>query len=126
MIVFPLKISLPAKIFPSKTLHLPQLTVSMYELQKLLTHSSPQMTQRYVYLHDDAFRKASGVAGMLFSQVRDGEDLAGEQSQEEEIQAKVRLGNQDNPKACQGYPQCAAGNQGVFCKKYKQNARFLS
>ena len=32
--------------------------VSMYELQKLLTHSSPQMTQRYAHLHDDALRKA--------------------------------------------------------------------
>ena len=42
--------------------------VSMYELQKLLTHSSPQMTQRYAHLHDDALRNASGVAGRLFSQ----------------------------------------------------------
>ena len=44
--------------------------VSMYELQKLLTHSSPQMTQRYAHLHDDALRKASGVAGALFSAVQ--------------------------------------------------------
>ena len=43
--------------------------VSMYELQKLLTHSSPQMTQRYAHLHDDALRKASSVAGALFSGV---------------------------------------------------------
>ena len=42
----------------------------MYELQKLLTHSSPQMTQRYAHLHDDALRKASGVAGALFSAVQ--------------------------------------------------------
>lgn len=41
--------------------------VSMYELQKLLTHSSPQMTQRYAHLHDDALKKASGVASTLFS-----------------------------------------------------------
>lgn len=40
--------------------------VSMYELQKLLTHSSPQMTQRYAHLHDDALKKASGIAGQLF------------------------------------------------------------
>lgn len=40
--------------------------VSMYELQKLLTHSSPQMTQRYAHLHDDALKKASSVAGQLF------------------------------------------------------------
>jgi integrase len=42
--------------------------VSMYELQKLLTHSSPQMTQRYAHLHDDALRKASDLAGALFSE----------------------------------------------------------
>jgi integrase len=42
--------------------------VSMYELQKLLTHSSPQMTQRYAHLHDDSLRKASDLAGELFSQ----------------------------------------------------------
>lgn len=40
--------------------------VSMYELQKLLTHESPQMTQRYAHLHDDALRKASDVAGIMF------------------------------------------------------------
>jgi integrase len=40
--------------------------VSMYELQKLLTHSSPQMTQRYAHLHDDALRRASELAGSLF------------------------------------------------------------
>ena len=40
----------------------------MYELQKLLTHSSPLMTQRYAHLHDDALRKASEVAGALFSE----------------------------------------------------------
>lgn len=41
----------------------------MYELQKLLTHSSPQMTQRYAHLHDDALRKASEVASGLFGSV---------------------------------------------------------
>ena len=40
--------------------------VSMYELQKLMTHSSPQMTQRYAHLHDEALRRASGVASSLF------------------------------------------------------------
>jgi integrase len=43
----------------------------MYELQKLLTHSSPQMTQRYAQLHDDALRKASDLAGALFSEARE-------------------------------------------------------
>lgn len=39
----------------------------MYELQMLLTHSSPQMTQRYAHLNDDALKKVSGLAGMLFA-----------------------------------------------------------
>ncbi len=64
--------------------------VSMYELQKLLTHSSPQMTQRYAHLHDDALRKASGVAGALFSQVREQEELPDEQPQKEASQVKLR------------------------------------
>jgi integrase len=64
--------------------------VSMYELQKLLTHSSPQMTQRYAHLHDDALRKASGVAGTLFSQVRDREGSPEEQTQKETSQVKVK------------------------------------
>lgn len=45
--------------------------VSMYELQKLLTHSSPQMTQRYAHLHDDALKKASSVASNLFGAMRE-------------------------------------------------------
>lgn len=35
--------------------------VDMYTLQKLLTHKTPQMTQRYAHLHDDALKRASGV-----------------------------------------------------------------
>jgi integrase len=40
--------------------------VSLYELQKLLTHSSPKMTQRYAHLADEALRKASEVASDIF------------------------------------------------------------
>ena len=36
--------------------------VTMYELQKLMTHKSPTMTQRYAYLRDEALQKASNVA----------------------------------------------------------------
>jgi len=36
--------------------------VDMYTLQKLLTHKSPAMTQRYAHLRDEALRKASNVA----------------------------------------------------------------
>jgi len=32
--------------------------VDMYTLQKLLTHKSPQMTQRYAHLHDDTIKNA--------------------------------------------------------------------
>jgi len=41
----------------------------MYELQKLMTHSSPQMTQRYAHLHDEALRRASSVASSQFGGV---------------------------------------------------------
>lgn len=43
--------------------------VDMYTLQKLLTHKSPQMTQRYAHLRDDALRRASDLAGELIEQV---------------------------------------------------------
>ena len=34
---------------------------SLYEVQKLLGHSSPTMTQRYAHLASDTIRQASGV-----------------------------------------------------------------
>ena len=37
--------------------------VDMYTLQKLLTHKTPQMTQRYSHLRDDVLKKASNVVG---------------------------------------------------------------
>ncbi len=40
--------------------------VSLYELQKLLTHSSPKMTQRYAHLADEALKNASNVASDMF------------------------------------------------------------
>jgi integrase len=39
--------------------------VDMYTLQKLLTHKSPQMTQRYAHLRDDTLKNASNLAGEL-------------------------------------------------------------
>jgi integrase len=36
--------------------------VDLYTLQKLLTHKSPLMTQRYAHLRDEALKKASNVA----------------------------------------------------------------
>ncbi|MHA1972459.1 MAG: tyrosine-type recombinase/integrase, partial [Candidatus Hodarchaeales archaeon] len=46
--------------------------VDMYTLQKLLTHKSPQMTQRYAHLRDEALKKASNLVGELISQAVNG------------------------------------------------------
>nr|WP_239061050.1 site-specific integrase [Desulfovibrio sp. JC022] len=40
--------------------------VDMYTLQKLLTHKSPAMVQRYAHLRDDAMQRASEVAGDMY------------------------------------------------------------
>ena len=39
--------------------------VDLYTLQKLLTHKSPQMTQRYAHLRDETLKKASSLAGQI-------------------------------------------------------------
>jgi integrase len=46
--------------------------VDMFTLQKLLTHKSPAMTQRYAHLRDEALRRASDLAGDLLTQVING------------------------------------------------------
>lgn len=46
--------------------------VDMYVLQKLLTHKSPAMTQRYAHLRDDALKRAAGLAGDIISTALDG------------------------------------------------------
>jgi integrase len=46
--------------------------VDMYVLQKLLTHKTPIMTQRYAHLRDEALRKASTLAGELVKKVAVG------------------------------------------------------
>jgi integrase len=48
--------------------------VDLYTLQKLLTHKSAQMTQRYAHLRDDALKKASNLAGELINGVWEKED----------------------------------------------------
>ena len=40
--------------------------VDMYTLQKLLTHKTPTMTQRYAHLRDEAMQKASKIADDIF------------------------------------------------------------
>jgi integrase len=46
--------------------------VDLYTLQKLLTHKSPTMTQRYAHLRDEALRRASDLAGELLTQAVNG------------------------------------------------------
>lgn len=50
--------------------------VDMYVLQKLLTHKSPAMTQRYAHLRDEALKRASELAGTLVGEVVNGTDKA--------------------------------------------------
>jgi integrase len=40
--------------------------VDLYTLQKLLTHKSPLMTQRYAHLRDEALKRASQFADDFF------------------------------------------------------------
>lgn len=49
--------------------------VDLYTLQKLLTHKSAAMTQRYAHLRDEALRRASDLAGDLLGQVINGKSL---------------------------------------------------
>jgi hypothetical protein len=46
--------------------------VDLYTLQKLLTHKSAAITQRYAHLRDEAFRRASDLAGDLSGQAMNG------------------------------------------------------
>jgi integrase len=46
--------------------------VDLYTLQKLLTHKSAAMTQRYAHLRDDALRRASDLAGDLLREAING------------------------------------------------------
>jgi integrase len=50
--------------------------VDMYTLQKLLTHKSPLMTQRYAHLRDEALKRASDLAGDLIKEAITGMDKA--------------------------------------------------
>jgi integrase len=42
--------------------------VDLYTIQRLLTHKSPVMTQRYAHLRDETMRKASNLAGKIIEQ----------------------------------------------------------
>lgn len=43
--------------------------VDMYTLQKLLTHKSPLMTQRYAHLRDESLKRASNLAGSIITDI---------------------------------------------------------
>ena len=45
--------------------------VDLYTLQKLMTHKSPVMTQRYAHLRDHALREASNLAGSIVADMVD-------------------------------------------------------
>ena len=49
--------------------------VDMYTLQKLLTHKTPVMTQRYAHLRDEALRRASDLAGDIITKAIEGSSL---------------------------------------------------
>jgi integrase len=49
--------------------------VDLYTLQKLLTHKTAAMTQRYAHLRDDALRRASNLASDLIGQAVNGNTL---------------------------------------------------
>ena len=48
--------------------------VDMYTLQKLLTHKSPAMTQRYAHLRDDALKRASNLVGDIIASSNNDHD----------------------------------------------------
>ena len=47
--------------------------VDMYVLQKLMTHKSPKMTQRYAHLRDEALKNGAGQIDEIFNRQKDGE-----------------------------------------------------
>jgi integrase len=49
--------------------------VDLYTLQKLLTHKTAAMTQRYAHLRDEGLRRASELASGLVGQVVNGSNL---------------------------------------------------
>ncbi|HOM03541.1 MAG TPA: site-specific integrase [Acetivibrio sp.] len=59
--------------------------VDMYTLQKLLTHKSPVMTQRYAHLRDETLRQASNLAGDIINEIAAGQE---EKSETEKLKVK--------------------------------------
>ncbi len=64
--------------------------VDLYTLQKLLTHKSPAMTQRYAHLRDESLRRASDLAGDLLGQVINGNNDKVVNLKEEEQETAIQ------------------------------------
>ncbi|WP_228894817.1 tyrosine-type recombinase/integrase [Pseudoduganella aquatica] len=49
---------------------------SLYQVQQLLGHASPNMTQRYAHLADDVLRQASSSVSSIYSQAKAGAEAS--------------------------------------------------
>jgi integrase len=54
--------------------------VDLYTLQKLLTHKSPVMTQRYAHLRDETLIRASALAGELVNEIAQAKETEAEKT----------------------------------------------
>ncbi len=64
--------------------------VDLFTLQKLMTHGSPQMTQRYAHLADEAVKKAASVIDDCMADCMDiAVNATPPPQQEKEAKAKV-------------------------------------
>ncbi len=61
--------------------------VDLYTLQKLLTHKSPLMTQRYAHLRDDALRRASNLAGDLIGKTVKGTETKEKKKKKKQVKS---------------------------------------
>ncbi len=63
--------------------------VDLFTLQKLMTHGSPQMTQRYAHLADEAVKKAASVIDDCMDIAVNATPPPQQEGKQEEPQAKV-------------------------------------
>ncbi len=50
---------------------LPVVRLILYVLQKLMTHKSPKMTQRYAHLRDDTLKNGASQIDTIFNQQKE-------------------------------------------------------
>jgi integrase len=51
--------------------------VDLYTLQRLMTHKSPMMTQRYAHLRDEALKRGANVMGKIVAAAMEKGDTEG-------------------------------------------------